>query len=98
MIKEPGIPVSTYNDRHTILVSPKKAKIPIEDQLEGKREPYTQFSAAMDELGINMIAAGSPQAKDYAPYCTPSLRLTFFNKLLPISLGSYKYSFLSVTL
>jgi transposase len=63
MIKGAGIPVSTYNDRHTILVSPKKAKLTIEDQLEGKQTPYTQFSAAMDELGIHMIPAGSAQAK-----------------------------------
>jgi len=63
MIKNAGIPLSTYNDRHTILVSPKKTKLSIEDQLAGKSEPYTQFSAAMDKLGINMIAAHSPQAK-----------------------------------
>lgn len=63
MIKGAGIPVSTYNDRHTILLSPKNAKLSIEDQLEGRLKPYTQFSAAMDELGVNMIAAGSPQAK-----------------------------------
>ncbi len=63
MIKGSGIPVSTYNDRHTILVSPKKAKLTINDQLEGKIEPYTQFSAAMDELGVTMIPAGSAQAK-----------------------------------
>ena len=31
--------------------------------LEGKTEPYTQFSAAIAELGVNMIPAGSPQAK-----------------------------------
>jgi transposase len=63
MIKGAGIPVSTYNDKHTILVSPKKAKLTIDDQLEGKREPYTQFSAAMDTLGVTMIAARSAQAK-----------------------------------
>ena len=63
MIKQFGIPVSTYSDRHTILISPKKAKLSIEDQLNGKTEPYTQFSQAMDELGINMIPAGSAQAK-----------------------------------
>ena len=63
MIKEFGIPVSIYNDKHTILVSPKKGKLSIEDQLDGKTEPYTQFSAAMEELGVNMIPAGSPQAK-----------------------------------
>lgn len=63
MIKGPGIPVSTYNDRHTILVSPKKARVTIEDELEGIQTPYTQFSAAMDALGVTMIAAGSPEAK-----------------------------------
>jgi hypothetical protein len=30
MIKSAGILVSTYNDRHTILVSPKKAKLTID--------------------------------------------------------------------
>lgn len=63
MVGGPGIPVSTYSDKHTILFSPKKAKLSIEDQLDGKTEPYTQFSAAMSELGVNMIPAGSPQAK-----------------------------------
>jgi len=62
MIKGPGIPTSTYSDRHTIFFSPKD-KLSIEDQLGGKREPYTQFSAAMSELGVRMIPAGSPQAK-----------------------------------
>ncbi|MDO9461211.1 MAG: integrase, partial [Alphaproteobacteria bacterium] len=63
MIKGPGIPVSTYSDKHTIFFSPKKGKLTIEDQLEGKSEPYTQFSRAMEELGVNMIPAGSAQAK-----------------------------------
>ena len=63
MVKGPGIPVSIYNDKHTILISPKKGKLSIEDQLDGKTEPYTQFSAAMEELGVNMIPAGSAQAK-----------------------------------
>jgi hypothetical protein len=63
MIVGAGIPLSTYNDRHTILVSPKRARVTIDEQLEGKQRPHTQFSAAMGKLGINMIAAGSPQAK-----------------------------------
>ena len=62
MIKGPGIPISTYSDRHTIFFS-SKDKLTIEDQLEGKTEPYTQFSAAMSELGVSMIPAGSAQAK-----------------------------------
>ena len=63
MIDGNGIPLSIYCDKHTILLNPKKDKLSIQDQLEGKTEPHTQFSAAMDELGINMIPAGSPQAK-----------------------------------
>jgi len=63
MIKGPGIPVSIYSDRHTIFFSPRKGKLSVEDELEGKSEPYTQFSQAMGELGVNMIPAGSPQAK-----------------------------------
>jgi len=64
MIKGPGIPVSTYNDKHTILISSKKkGKLNLEDRLEGKLEPCTQFSTAMEELGISMIPAGSAQAK-----------------------------------
>jgi len=62
MIRNAGIPLSIYADRHTIFFSPKRG-LSIEEQLEGIREPHTQFSAAMSELGINMIAAGSPQAK-----------------------------------
>ena len=54
MIGGPGIPVSTYSDKHTIFFSPKD-KLTIKDQLEGKREPYTQFSASMSELGVGMI-------------------------------------------
>jgi len=62
MIKNFGIPISTYNDKRTVFVSPK-GKLSVEDQLDGKREPSTQFSAAMDTLGVKMIPAGSPQAK-----------------------------------
>jgi len=62
MIKNYGIPISTYNDKRTIFVSPKD-KLTIEDQLEGKTGPFTQFSQAMDTLGVRMIPAGSPQAK-----------------------------------
>ncbi|MFC2145547.1 ISNCY family transposase, partial [Actinomycetota bacterium] len=62
MIKGFGIPISTYNDKRTVFVSPK-GKLSVEDQLDGKREPSTQFSCAMDTLGVKMIPAGSAQAK-----------------------------------
>ena len=58
--KDKGLPLSIYSDRHTIFHSPKEASIM--DQLEG-RDFRTQFGRAMDELGIKIIKAYSPQAK-----------------------------------
>lgn len=55
-----GLPMSFYHDKHTILRSPKKPSI--EDQLRGKA-PMSHVEGVMDELGIQSIAAHSPQAK-----------------------------------
>lgn len=54
-----GIPISIYCDRHTIFVSPLDGKVTIEQQLEGKTVNLTQFSKAMDELGVTIIKAKS---------------------------------------
>lgn len=62
MIKISGIPASIYSDRHTIFFSPK-GKLTVDDQLESKLESYTQFRAAVNELGVNMIPTRSAQAK-----------------------------------
>lgn len=58
--REHGLPMAVYHDRHTILRSPKKASI--EDELAG-REPMSQVQRVLHELGIESIAALSPQAK-----------------------------------
>ena len=63
IVKNHGIPMSFYCDRHTIFISPKDGKLSIDEQLEGKAAKLTQFGRAMDELGINIIKAYSPQAK-----------------------------------
>ena len=63
IITQYGLPVSIYCDRHTIFISPKDGKLSIEEQLQGKQENLTQFGRAMEELGINVIPANSPQAK-----------------------------------
>ena len=55
-----GLPMAVYTDRHTIFRSPKRATL--EQELAGER-PRTQFGRVMDELGIEMIPAYSPQAK-----------------------------------
>jgi len=58
-----GIPLSYYADRHTIFLSHQKDKLTLEEQLQGKVCNDTQFGRAMNELGVNIIAARSPQAK-----------------------------------
>jgi transposase len=60
IIKKNGIPLSLYSDRHTIFHSTREPTIL--EQLNSKR-PLTQFGRAMDELGISVIKAWSPQAK-----------------------------------
>ena len=54
-----GVPLSAYTDRHTIFRSPKTA----EKELAGEEANLTQFGRALAELGVNIIHAGSPQAK-----------------------------------
>jgi transposase len=55
-----GIPAAVYADRHTIFQSPTQATI--EQELAGE-QPKSQFGRLLDELGIQLIAAQSPQAK-----------------------------------
>jgi len=55
-----GLPMSIYHDRHTILRSPKQPSL--EEQLAGQA-PMSQIQRVMAELGIESIAAYSPQAK-----------------------------------
>jgi len=63
LIKNHGIPVSIYHDKHTIFRSPKEERLSIEEELLGIEKPLTQFGRAMKELGIIQIYADSPQAK-----------------------------------
>jgi transposase len=55
-----GLPRLLYHDRHTILRSPKEPTL--EDELAGRR-PASQFQRVVASLGIESIAALSPQAK-----------------------------------
>jgi transposase len=55
-----GIPAAIYADQHTIFQSPTKATL--EQELAGV-EPKSQLGRLLDELGIKLIAARSPQAK-----------------------------------
>jgi transposase len=57
---ETGIPAAIYADQHTIFQSPTKATI---EQILAGEQPRSQFGRLLDELGIELIAARSPQAK-----------------------------------
>ncbi len=62
IIKNHGVPLDLYHDRHgTFQINPK-TPLSIEDQLEGT-PAQTQFGRALDQLCIGSIAAHSPQAK-----------------------------------
>jgi len=55
-----GLPASLYVDRDSIYRCEGVGSIA--EQLAGK-EPQTQFGRAMDQLGVGLILANSPQAK-----------------------------------
>ena len=55
-----GIPLAVYVDKHTTYQSP--AEPTVEEQLAGTK-PQSQFGRALSELGVELIAAHSPQAK-----------------------------------
>jgi len=55
-----GIPLAVYADKHTTYQSP--APPTVDEQLAGVT-PTSQFGRALGELGVELIAAHSPQAK-----------------------------------
>lgn len=59
-IRQYGIPLAVYADKHTTYQSP--APPTVDEQLAGE-PPTSQFGRALGELGVDLIAAHSPQAK-----------------------------------
>jgi hypothetical protein len=60
-----GVPLSLYVDWKNLYRRCATSR----EQLRGE-EPLTQFGRMCGKLGIELIAASSPQAKAYASYCT----------------------------
>ena len=54
LIEGHGLPIALYTDRHSVFKHVPGTGVP---------NAPTQFSRAMDELGIEMIYALSPEAK-----------------------------------
>ena len=68
-IEKYGVPLALYVDWKNLYKRPATPR----EQLRGE-EPITQFGRMCAKLGIELIAASSPQAKDYASHCTSSIR------------------------
>jgi transposase len=61
LLRRHGVPLAFYGDRSGVFVR-NDDHWTVEEQLAGKRQP-TQFGRALQQLGVNFIAANSPQAK-----------------------------------
>lgn len=62
VVRRYGIPLALYSDRHGIFFKTKAKELTLEEALAGHREP-TQFGRLLEELGVELILARSPQAK-----------------------------------
>ena len=60
IFKKHGLPQSVYADRHSIFWTDREPTI--EEQLKNQR-PTTEVGRGLEELGVTLIPAGSPQAK-----------------------------------
>lgn len=60
IIAEHGLPLALYSDRHSIFHVDREPTL--QEQLKDQK-PMTQFGRAMQELGVAIIPAYSPQAK-----------------------------------
>jgi transposase len=57
-----GIPLALYHDRHSVFEVTRDKEASLEEQLAGSK-PLTQIGRLLSELGVNSIAANSPEAK-----------------------------------
>jgi transposase len=62
VLKSDGVPWDLYHDRHSIFENHDKQPWTIEEELQGRRNS-TQFTRALEELGIISIASRSPEAR-----------------------------------
>jgi len=60
IFKRHGLPQSIYSDRHSVFWTDREPTL--EEQLINKR-PVTEVGRALEEVGVTLILAGSPQAK-----------------------------------
>lgn len=62
IIERKGIPLALYSDRHGVFWPRSRGRQDVKQGPAGQGNP-TQFGRAMDELGVEIVFAWSPQAK-----------------------------------
>ena len=63
MLNNYGVPKVIYPDKYSVFFPTKKQKITVEEELQGKLTPTTQFMNIISTLGIKMYPASTSQAK-----------------------------------
>jgi len=66
-----GLPSALYVDRSSIYRSDRE---PTGEEILAGKQPQTQFGRAMEELGVRLILARSPQAKGRVERCNGTLQ------------------------
>ena len=61
-VQRKGVPLAVYSDRHGIFFRTPNRESSLEEQLAGRQRP-TQFARLLEELGVQLLLARSPQAK-----------------------------------
>lgn len=69
-----GVPQTVYSDNHTIFRSPKTGKLTVDELIDGKTVPLTQFGRAMHELGWTLSLLKLPRPKAVLNACGPPCR------------------------
>lgn len=73
MVRTHGIPLAWYSDKHGAFRRNDKEPWTVAEQLAGRREP-TQVARALEQLGITLITAHTPQAKGRVERCWATLQ------------------------
>lgn len=68
-----GVPAAWYSDRHSCFTRNDTEPWRLAEQLANRREP-TQVARALEQLGIELILANSPQAKGRIERCWGTLQ------------------------
>lgn len=72
-VRAHGVPQAWYSDRHSCFVRNDKEPWTLAEQLANHRAP-TQVGRALDQLGVQLILAHSPQAKGRIERCWETLQ------------------------